>query len=394
MRNRIENLRTARLPLLIALLLLAGTILPACTRDPFNRERPERRFNNKFTYQTILGGTTIYQLAASYALDGRMAVAVATGVRQVIVFESTVGTWNEIKTFQGGGLTVRALDIAPGTNGSWWVLASNSNTGMRLYRIGGAGDSTLAIPEFQSTPWDSVEAAVAVKADGRPVVVIRSSGKGLVRAALADTGWALDLIEGTTGLARAWDFVIDGLGNEHLVYQPTSGAFGSYYRVGIDSTHSSEIAGAGEYLEITADAEGIPYIAGGVQGLPNIRLWHWVPEEEEAFWWPSEEIPSGEPPYTANLGVAVASDGTPHVFFGAFRGSERFDLLWATRSPDVQNFGWAIEPVIRDVPRSVFVNRLQGFRLLMDAFERPVFVFLTGVVDDNDSDLIIAVPRE
>jgi hypothetical protein len=386
--------RTAGLSLSIALLLATGMLFSSCTRDPFDRGRSDRRFTNQFTYETVLANSTVYNLDAVAASDGRMAMAVATGLSEVTILESTAGAWSEIKTLQGGGVSLSLVQIAPGFNSSWWVLTSNSATGIRLDRVGGAGDSTLTIPEFQSSPWDSTEGGVAEKADGRPVLYLRSAGNALVRVALADTGWAFTELPGTSGTAKIWDVSMDGIGNEHVAYQAVTDGAGQYYRVGVDSTHSSAIPGSGDYLVLAPDADGIPWIGGSLQGFNSLHIWHWDPTGAEGMQWFIETVPQEGNLYTANTGLVLASDGQPHVLYGEFRGSERFDLTWATHDVGELIYFWRLKTVIADVPRSVSVNRLQGFRLIIDAFDRPHFIFLSGIVDVNVSNLEIAIPRD
>jgi hypothetical protein len=376
------------------LLLAAGVLFSSCTRDPFDRGRSDKRFTNKFTYDTVLANTTVYNLDAVGSTDGRMAMAVATGLNEVTILEATAGAWSEIKTFQGGGVGPSVVQIAPGSNSAWWVLTSNSTTGIRLDRVGGAGDSTLAIPEFQSSPWDSTEGGVLEKADGRPVVYLRSSGTGLVRVALADTGWVFTQLPGSSGTGKIWDVTMDAIGNEHAVYQAVTDGAGQYYRVGVDSTHSSEIPTSGEYLALAPDSDGLPWIAGSIQGFNNLYLWTWDPTGAADLQWFFQGVPQEGNLYTANSGVAIASDGRPHVFYGEFHGSERFDLTWATYDVGEDVSFWELQKVVADVPRSVRVNRMQGFRLVVDALDRPHFIFLSGTVDVDVSDLEIAVPRD
>jgi hypothetical protein len=110
--------------------------------------------------------------------------------------------------------------------------------------------------------------------------------------------------------------------------------------------------------------------------------------------WFIETVPQEGNLYTANTGLVLASDGQLHVLYGEFRGSERFDLTWATHDVGELIYFWRLKTVIADVPRSVSVNRLQGFRLIIDAFDRPHFIFLSGIVDVNVSNLEIAIPRD
>jgi len=286
------------------------------------------------------------------------------------------------------------VQIAPGSNSTWWVLTSNSTTGIRLDRLGGAGDSTLTVPQFQSSPWDSTEGGVLEKSDGRPVAYLRSSGNGLVRAALADTGWAFTLLPGTSGTAKIWDVQTDAIGNEHVVFQAITDGPGHYYRVGVDSTHTSEVPTSDEYLSLAADADGLPWICGNIQGFFNLCLWTWDPTAAAGLQWLYQAVPLDGDLYIANTPVAIASDGRPHVFYAEFHGSERFDLVWATHDIGEDVFFWDLQKVIADVPRSITVNRMQGFRLILDAFERPHFIFLSGVVDVGLSTLEIAIPRD
>jgi hypothetical protein len=396
MPQRLAFHRSVGSYLLTAAFLIVA-IATGCTRDPFDRERPEKRFEDRFSYQTVVPSGTILNVAANASDDGRMAIAVATGISEITVYEETAGAWPEVASVSGGSVNYVAMDLAAGPVGTWWMLASDEITGMKLYRIDGSLDSTITIPGVQGAPWDTLEGGIAIDASGQPVVMLKAMGttaltQGIFQAARKDTGWAFTQISGTTTSSRIWEFAIDPLGNEHLVYQETSIGAGQYHQVGIDSTHTSEVSGAGEFLAMSYDPEGIPYVGGSVLGATSLRLWHWNPTAPEAQW-PSEQLPNEDrEPYRGNFGLGIADDETPHYCYGQFVGSERFDLIWATRSPQVFGINWELRPIVRDVPRTAFSFRMSQFRLLIDGFDRPVFIFLSGTVDGLDSALVVAKP--
>ena len=391
--------------LLVVLLVTAIAAVTGCTRDPFDAERPEQRFENKYTYTTILPNEDISYVAAAVAADGRMAVAAFTGLRELTILESTAGAWSEIKTLSGNGIIARVVDLAAGADGSWWVAASNTDTGAKLYRIGGPGDAVYTPPDSANVPWDalderiavqwdSTEALVAVQPDGWPILALRSPGRGLVHAALADTGWALSLIQNSTDTGFLWDMAVDENGVIHTIFQPSSTATGHYSRVGSDSTHSSEIPGSGAFLALALDADNLPFVAGGASGISRLRLWHWRPDTPVTTW-PSEELPlDTSEPYLANCGIVIETDETPHFYFALFHGSQRFDLMWGTRSPETAGFGWSLDPIVRDIPHMGDATRLRGFKVLLDTFDRPNFIFLTAPIDRLNADLVVAVPRD
>jgi len=380
---------------LVATLLTVTTIV-ACTRDPFDRNRPVILYESEYTYQPVIAEGPIASFNVSMDATGRMGLAAVTDLHEVTVLENAAGAWVEAGSITASAINGMSVDIAPGALGAWWVLASASDVGMRLYRVGGAGDSSLTIPLFNSTPWDSVGAVLASDPAGRPVAFLKALGLRLVRATLADTGWALDEVLQTTSTAVAWDAYISPNGVEHLVYQRVSTNFSSYRKVDLDSIHASEIPQAGVYPALAVTSDETAYVAGSMNEYRNLRLWRWAPEytADEENPWIAEVLPAETiDPFTGRFAVAIASDETPHVLFAAYDDTERISIIWASRNPDFYGINWTAERVAADIPWRGFADRRRGFRLMLDAFDAPHFFFLIAASDILDSTLYEAVPR-
>jgi hypothetical protein len=145
--------------------------------------------------------------------------------------ESAAGAWVETAKLAGNGIRPGPICLAPAEAGGWWLLHAHATEGIRLERLGGLGNDSFEIPRFQSTPWDSTTASLGSDLELRPIIVARARGQGLVRAALADTGWALSLVAQTSSGSLAWDIVIDTQGYEHLAYHRLLSQSGQYQRV-------------------------------------------------------------------------------------------------------------------------------------------------------------------
>jgi hypothetical protein len=371
---------------------LTASLLGACTRDPFDRTRPVQLFNNDFDYQVIIPAATLQTFSVASDGTGRMGLAASTGIHEVKVLESAAGTWSEVATITGAGLNGRLLDIAPGPMGAWWVLASDSGVGMRLFRVGGAGDLSLTLPLYSSASWDSTGAVLTSDLDGRPVAYLVAHGLRLVRATLADTGWVLTEVVDTTGTAYAWDAVTTSDGIEHVVYRTSSAGTNFYRRVDADSIYTVEVYQSSGSLALSPLLGGITYI-GGTRSDRSLILWKWE-YEGEAESWAAEFLPVDDRnPFSGHLAVAMAADATPYTLFVIYNDSERISVLLGSRSPDFPGINWTSDPVVEDLPWRGIADRRFGFHILLDTMDRPVIFFLSAPADEVDSSLYVAVPR-
>jgi hypothetical protein len=150
------------------------------------------------------------------------------------------------------------------------------------------------------------------------------------------------------------------------------------------------VQNSGDYLTMTLGEGDIPYLVAPLGTTGQIRMWY----QNDGYWWSSELLPiSGLHPFPSRMGVRFDSDDKPHVAFSAFRGTERYDLYWATRAAGVPGVNWDRYPVVADVPRAGHIDRPFGVCLILDALGRPHLFYLSGVRGDFDSALWLAVPR-
>jgi len=375
-------------------MLLALTA--GCTRQPYDPDRPEIPNEDMFTFNPVLQSATIWQVAVASAPDGHIAAAVATGYRELILLEDSAGAWSTIATLSGGGLHPSSISIAPGPGGAWWVLASNTDVGKMLYRVGGAGDSSLVIPQYYQTDYDSVSyGALASDDQGRPVAILQAGAAGLVRAALIDTGWVLSEIPQTGTYSTVNDFAIDALGQEHLVYHISSGDEGLYRRVGLDTTITEAITSSGEVLALAVTSDGYPFVTGSVGYQNNLMMWQLFDSEEVGLYWVVETLPiMGEELYVGNFDLCLNLEAKPHIAFATWRDSGRFNLNMATRppQPDQTGYTWSLIPVVEDLARAGATNRMTVFKVVLDADDTPHFFYLSGGSGETNSSLWEAVP--
>jgi len=371
-------------------LLLA--LVTACTRKPFDPSPSETRNENRFTFSPVLESATIWQVAAASAPDGHIAVAAATDYRELILLESSAGAWSTIATLSGEGLHPSSISLAPGPGGAWWILASNSEVGMKLYRVGGAGDSSLVIPKFNNVAWDSTSyGALASDSQGRPVTILRAGSVGLVRAALADTGWTLSQVPQTGVYSTVDDFTIDALGREHLVFHRTSENYGQYRRADADTTISMEITNSGVNLALAVSSGGFPFVAGSVGYQDNLLVWQLLDSDEVGLFWVSETLPIFEDLYVGNFDICLTSEGKPYIAFAAWQGAARFTVNMATREAGTDHT-WELVDVVKDLARVGATNRMKVFRVVIDVLDRPHFFYLSGDSGSMNSSLWVAVP--
>ena len=394
MPHRITE-RLSRITGRLASVLMLLALTAGCTRQPYNPDRPEIPNEDMFTFNPVLQSATIWQVAVALSPDGHIAAAVATGYRELILLEESAGAWSTIATLSGGGLHPSSISIAPGPGGTWWVLAANTDVGQMLYRVGGAGDSSLVIPKYQQADYDSVSyAALASDDQGRPVAILQAIGEGLVRAALTDTGWVLSEIPQTGIYSTINDFAIDALGQEHLVYHISSGDDGQYRRVGLDTTITELITNSGEILALAVTSDGYPFVAGSV-GQNNLLMWQLFDSETAGFYWVSETLSiMGEELYVGNFDLCLNPEVKPYIAFAIWRGPGRFNLNMATRPPQSGQigYGWSLIPVVEDLARVGATNRMTVFKVVLDTDGTPHFFYLSGGSGETISSLWEAVP--
>jgi hypothetical protein len=381
---------TVATPLLAV--LSAALMLGACTRDPFDRSRPVLLFEDDFDYSVIIPSADIRSFTVASDGAGHRALAIANGSHGITVKESAASVWTDAGSITSSGLNGEMVDLAAGPMGSWWVLASDSGVGMRLFRVGGAGDSSLTIPKFQNAEWDSLGAVLTSDLGGHPVAYLIARGLQMIRATLADTGWAFTEIPLTTATAMAWDAVVTADGTEHLVFRRTSVGASFYQRISTDSTHTSEVPNSGGLMAITATPANVPYLAGPMADYLSLRLWK---QEDDLYTWNAEVLPaSNRQPVGGHFAVALAADGTPYVLWAFYNDTERISVVMSSRSPDVYNLNWSADSVAEDIPWRGSTDRRNGFRILLDDLDRPMIFFLSAAADEVDSALYVAVLRD
>lgn len=373
--------------------LIVSALASACTRNPYDANVTESRNDDFFTHNSVLEGETIWQLAVASAPDGKIAAVIATDYREMKILESSAGAWSIISTISGGGLHPSYLSIAPGPAGSWWVLASDSNTGMKLYRIGGSGDSTLVIPTYNTVAWDSTsQSAVVSDSQGRPITVMHSGGQGLIRAALTDTGWTHTRIAGTGLYTTLDDFAIDPLGSEHILYHRDETDSGQYGQSDIDSTITLEIPNSGSNLSLTVSAVGSPFVTGSVGYQNNLMIWQLLDSDEQGAFWVSETLSLLEYElYIGNFDICVDSDDQPYVAFAVWESSSSFSVFMTKRDP-AATYGWSVIPVVEGLSRIGATNRMKIFRMVIDSMDDIHLFYVNGSTGSSVSGLWEAVP--
>ncbi len=374
--------------------ILAALVLGACTRNPFDRSRPVLLFEDNYDYSVIVSSADIRSFAVASDDAGHQGVAIANGSHGITVKESAAGVWTDAGSITSSGLNGQLVDLASGAMGAWWVLASDSGVGMRLFRVGGAGDSSLTIPKFQNANWDSLGAVLTSDIGGHPIAYLVARGLHLVRATLADTGWALTEIPLTTATALAWDAVVTADGTEHLTYRRTSVGASFYQQVSGDSIYTSEIPNSGGLLAITATPANVPYLAGPMADYLSLRLWTWRTPGDETSW-DAEILPaSSRQPVGGHFDVILAADGKPYVLWAFYNDTERISVVMSSRSPDVYGLNWSADSVAEDIPWRGSTDRRNRFQILLDDLDRPMIFFLSAAADEVDSALYVAVLRD
>ncbi len=373
--------------------LAATALASACTRNPYDPNAAESRNEGYFSFTPVLEGESIWQLAVASAPDGKIAAVIATDYREMKILESSAGTWSTISTISGGGLHPSYLSIAPGPAGAWWVLASNSDTGMKLYRIGGAGDSTLVIPPYNTVAWDSTsQCAVVSDNQGRPITIMRAGGQGLIRAALADTGWTHSRIAETGLYSILDDFARDSKGREHILYHRYETDVGQYSRSDIDSTITLEIANSGSNLALTVSTDGFPFVAGSVDYQNNLLIWQLFDSDEQGVFWVSETLSLLEHElYVGNFDICIDSDAQPYVAFAVWESASTFGVYLAMRDPAAA-YGWSTIPVVEGLSRVGATNRMRIFRMVKDPMDDIHVFYVNGRTGSSVSGLWEAVP--
>ncbi len=372
-----------------ALIVVMAT---GCTRDPFNPDRGAVFNNGAFTFQVVIDSESIIKVTSASASDGRMGAAVTSSGWEITVMEGSAGAWSEIGTLSGDGLRTTTVDISP-ADGSWWVLASDTNTGMKLYRIGGTGDSTLVIPTYNTVAWDSTsQCAVVSDSQGRPITVMRAGGQGLIRAALTDTGWTHTQIAGTGIYSTLDDYARDVPGSEHIIYHRNETDPGQYSRSDIDSTITLEIPNSGSNLSLTVSTDGFPFITGSVGYQNNLLIWQLFDSDVQGAFWVSETLSLIEYElYVGNYNICVDSDAQPYVAFAVWESASTFSVFLTKHDPAAA-YGWSIIPVVEDLSRIGATNRMKIIRMLIDPMDDIHLFYLNGSTGSSVSGLWEAVP--
>lgn len=380
-----------KMPRPILLLTLGVLAAAACTRDPFDRGRPEIRFPDKYDYRVVLPASAIHSINVDRAPDGRLGIAVAGQDERVTLYESAAGTWIEVRTLSEDSIRVDALDLAAAPMGDWWVLTGREGGGVLLFRLNAGGDSTIVVPQMGIVAWDSTNAVLASDAAGHPIMLLRRGTLGLYQVTRADTGWVFDPIAGTNGVTPPVDIVVDGSDQVHELYYSQGGQTANYRRVGTDSTHTSVVPNSGLDGALAVDTFPDPWVIGTLGSTSQLYLWR---QEDGSADWYAEPLPiNGIDPFPAHFALALDGDDRPWALYSAFHGAERYDLYLATRNPDVVGINWDREPVVQDVPKSGVTDRQLSFRMLLDDLGTLHIFYLTGEPGDQMSALYEVIPR-
>ncbi len=371
---------------------LAGFILAsaACTREPYNENRSARFNTTDFTFAPVTADAAVWSIRGVSTADGRMGLAIGLGEDQVRIVENSSGTWTDLTTLSGNGLMTTLVDIAPGPSGTWWILASHETEGMRLYRIGGASDSTLTIPPYSDTVWDTAGSALGSDAAGRPVAVLKARGATLFRVALADTGWSVSQINNSTLNSYAYDYDVDDTDTGHLLFRNALSGKMNYQKAGPDSTVNRSFPPdiyTVEDLHLFATPDGRVRLIGGLYPVNRIVYW-----QEEQGLDVAESIPIDEP-FLSHAAAGVAPDDRPWVVGGSYQGSGRFNLYLVTRSPEDLGINWTATPIVEGAAWQSLRNRMMVFTIAVDALGSPHIILVTGESGSAESVIQEAVPK-
>ncbi|MFC1627990.1 hypothetical protein ACFL3H_02605 [Gemmatimonadota bacterium] len=378
--------RTARIRARCLLVTTVITVvITGCTREPYDADRKAELNEGAFTFQVVIDSESIIKVTSASASDGRMGAAVTSTGWEINVIEESAGAWSEIGTLSGDGLRTTTVDISP-ANGSWWVLASHLSEGLRLFRVGGGMDASYTIPNYGFTEWDSISAALATNNAGEPVIMLRARNEGLFQATMADTGWALVALSGSNSNSKVLDYMITGTDDEYLLYRPLLTGTASVKYSALDTVRTDPIARTTEFLSLAPASDAV-HILGPLSDVDILVLWN----IEIGL-----DVPESIPVHEAFLGhssVAFTSDDRPYVICGKYRSSDRFDLVLSTRSPDLYNINWDADAILLDAPILGVQNRMHGFTVVVDAFDVPHILFLSGNAGSSLSTLYEAVPK-
>ncbi len=366
-------------------ILFIGLILTAsaCTRDPYNEDRSARLNTADFTFTPVIDPAAIWCVKGVSTDDGRMGLAIGIGLDEITVVENTSGSWVEVATLDESGLQTTVVDIAPQAGGGWWVLAGHETDGVRLYRLGGLADSTLSIPPFGETVWDSTGSALGADATGRPVAALNARGGPLYRATLADTGWGLAQITGSTSNAEAYDFDIDASGMGYTLFRNSLSGKMYFNKSGPDSNVTRSFPPdiyTVEDAHMFATSDGRVRLVGGLDPVSQVVYW-----QEELTLNIAEVVPVDEPFLSHSAATTTAAD-KPYVVVGKYQGASRYNLYLLTRAADDPGTNWATAlPVLEDAAWQSYRNRLMVFAIVVDGLDVPHVIFATGATGSANS---------
>ncbi len=381
-------------------LLLADT---ACSRTPFDLDRPSARREGDYHYFPVLEHQSIRGLQATSGPDGVLALLVALPA-EVCLLTGGEGSWSESGRWSVSVDSVAVLSLASGAAGHWWTLCSEGADEPVLRQVVGTTANVIPLPVHPDTRWESGTGAVAATSAGDPVLVLRARYRGLY--CLTGSLEAMQMTpipETATGGSTVLALAVDASGTAHLVlYTETPEPL--YWYVAVTAGTIKQMARinrpdasatAEAPIRLAIDATGAACLASGLLGRNTIAFWRMDPVSG----WGIETLPVLEREVTArNLALAPCG-GELQVLFTVVRPERRFDLERGIRHVAGPMPLWQRIPVVGDVPRwedtPLFASydRIRSFELAADERGRPHIFFLDGDPAVTGSSLIEAVPR-
>jgi hypothetical protein len=385
-----------------ALVCSALLIASACSRTPYDLDRPSGRREGEYDYYTVLENQSIRGFQAASGPDGALALLVALPV-EVRLLSGSEGAWMESACWPAAD-SVEVLSLAAGPAGSWWTLCSEGVDQPVLRRVAGTAVDVIPLPAHPETRWEAGTGAVAASPAGDPVLVLRARYRGLYCLTGPLEAPAMTWIPETgTGGSTVLALAVDVSGTAHLILH-TETPESQYWCAAVTEGTIARMeriydpdgrATAEAPIRLAIDDTWAACLVSGLLGRNTIAFWRMDPE---SGWW-VETLPIWEREVTdRNLALALCG-GELQILFTVVRPERRFDLERSIRHVAGPMPLWQRLPVVGDVPRwedtPLFASydRIRSFELAADDQGRPHIFFLDGDPAVTGSSLIEAVPR-
>jgi len=321
-------------------------LLQSCTRRPFDPQGSATLNRDKFSFIRVLPATAIRALSVAGSSTSVLCISAMKLDGEIVLLTDEQGYWAElgrITAFSSSAVPI--LDIAPGTDGFWFVLVSDDTNGVVLHHTNGTVHTEQTIPQFNDGDWSDVCGQLETTG-GYPSTVLLSHTGSVVLCERTSDMWTLHDMPDLTVSAELLHYKIDPTGRHHVLYRDSFTTESMYRSFSLNTwtraepvENGPEQSHAGMPLQLSLSESNSVRVIGFDYSRNVLVMWEDVGLR---FRWEAEGLPIAEDTLMDRyLSVVTAPDGTPHVMVARYHGAVRYELLWLSR----RSYQWEVHTI-------------------------------------------------